>query len=193
MKYFTPEEERNLIQRAHSGCESSRQTLVAGALPFVRKKIKCCFPALPDSDLDDISQELFIKLLKVVDKYDLSRPAHTRFYNFAHKTIYTTATDWLSGTRRELSLENLSLPEGATEEACPVEQRERQAQARSALNAVSGREHDVLLARFFTDDVVRLREIADQWNCTEQNVYYIQRKALSVAKTALRAQYSIVE
>ncbi|NKC01865.1 MAG: hypothetical protein GKR90_25655 [Pseudomonadales bacterium] len=188
LNYFTPEEERNLIRQAQSGFQGAAQELVACGLPFVRKKLKRCFPVLSESDLDDLGQELFLKLLGVVSKYDLNRNGHTRFYNFAHYTIFAAATDWVSRTRREVSLDGLTLTEELAHDECPFEQRDVDDQARTALASVSGREREVLLRRFYVDETVKLRT---DWSCSAQNVYYVQSMALAKARDALSAHYSI--
>lgn len=191
-RYYTREEEAELIRKAQAGDLDARKKVITSHLPFVmsRARERCQF--LGDrSTYDDLIQEGTIGLYRALDKFDLSRGLpfmayaghwvdyHMRTFS-KHPRERLTIETTIPRIRPGLSAEHIDDPrsgrDAISDDPIPEElfsMAEMSAGLRQALGRLKKRfgplGWDIVQSRFL-DDEDGLREIADRHGVSRETV-----------------------
>ena len=183
--YFTPESERCLIRAAQAGDISARNKLIVGALPFLRRFIRCRYPTVKEHDFEDLVHESVNALYVSLDRYDLEHPARARLYVFAARKIQYAVSQFYSHSQLLTYCDELPemVSEDDPESALSAEQDLMA--AKHALEKLSLRDRDLLYSRHGQDQAVSRRELADRYSCAPHVIEYAEHRAMDRLIAAL--------
>ena len=167
--------DEQLVKRAQAGNKEAFLTLYNRYLNKVHNRVRS---RVPISDVDDVTQEIFMAVVRSLHKFEHKSRFNTWLYTIANRQIADYYRRRTRGGKEQepLSLEVVTFNEPSYEH----EELDEQAALKRALNVVPEHYRQVVMLRFA--DGLSFQEIADELDKSLEAVKSLYRRAIQAIR-----------